>query len=98
MSRKAWQEGILRARPEDRGMALLSGTSALGLRRRPADLLHVPAIMARNRPAPLLLLLHGAGGTGANMLPMVADRAERHDVLVLAPDSQGGTWDLIEPD
>jgi phospholipase/carboxylesterase len=44
---------------------------------------------------PLLVMLHGAGGTAAQALSLVADRAEREGVLVLAPESEGGTWDVI---
>ena len=43
-------------------------------------------------------MLHGAGGTGSQALSLVADRAVRHGVLVLAPDSEGATWDVIRQD
>ena len=100
MSKEAWQAGRLEARTSSGKGSGPSrpGTSPLGLRARRDGLLHAPATLVPGRPAPLLVMLHGAGGSGANILPMVVDRAERHGVLVIAPDAQGGTWDLIEHD
>ena len=72
---------------------LPAGTSALGLARGRDALVHVPAGLARDRPAPLLVLLHGAGSTGAAMLDALTG-AELPGV-VLAPDSRGRTWDVI---
>ena len=46
-------------------------------------------------PLPLLLLLHGAGGSGAGMLRRIAAAADEAGVAVLAPDSRGTTWDAI---
>jgi predicted esterase len=40
-------------------------------------------------------MLHGAGGSATQVLPMVRDAAERHGVLVLAPDARDATWDVI---
>lgn len=100
MTQEAWLSGRLEARPhQGRGsVAPWPGASPLGLRAGRDGLLHVPTSLQPNRPAPLLVLLHGAGGSGAGILPLVAGRAERHGILVLAPDSQGGTWDVIEHD
>ena len=46
-------------------------------------------------PAPFVLLLHGAGGDPARILPILAEEAERRGVVVLAPKSAGSTWDVI---
>ena len=43
-------------------------------------------------------MLHGAGGSAADVMPLVADCAEAHGVIVLAPDSRGITWDIIRED
>ncbi len=100
MSTESWQAGFLEARPASvaHGATARPGTSPLGLRTGRDGLLHVPASLTHGQLAPLLVMLHGAGGSGANILPMVSDRAERYGVLVIAPDSLGGTWDLIEHD
>lgn len=100
MSKEAWQAGRLHARPGsgNGGGTSRPGTAPLKLRAGRDGVLHVPSSLRPGCSAPLLVMLHGAGGSGANILPMVADRAERHGVLVLAPDARGGTWDLIEHD
>jgi phospholipase/carboxylesterase len=46
-------------------------------------------------PLPLLLMLHGAGQSGAAMLRRVGAAADEAGVAVLAPDSRGATWDAI---
>src|SRR5947209_4416862 len=49
-------------------------------------------------PMPLLVMLHGAGASASDVMPMVSSAAEQFGVLVLAPDSRGGIWDLIRHD
>ncbi len=61
-------------------------------------MLRIPRSVAADRPAPLLVMLHGAGSSAAKVMPIVADAAEAHGVLVLAPDSRGVTWDVIRED
>jgi len=46
-------------------------------------------------PAPLLVMLHGAGGTGRRAANMIFALAEPRGCMVLAPDSRGTTWDAI---
>ena len=43
-------------------------------------------------------MLHGARGSAASAMSIVADAAEAHGIVVLAPDSRGGTWDVIRDD
>jgi predicted esterase len=44
---------------------------------------------------PLLVLLHGAGGSGAGILRRLGTVAADAGIAVLAPDSRGSTWDAI---
>lgn len=47
--------------------------------------------------APILVFLHGATGTGRAHMRAVLAAADRYGVILVAPDSRGGsTWDLIE--
>ncbi len=90
--------GRLLARPARPNWAgpLRVGPIPIGLGHRRDGLVHVPASWSRtNQPGPLLLMLHGAGGSATQVLPMVRDAAERHGVLVLAPDARDATWDVI---
>jgi phospholipase/carboxylesterase len=73
--------------------AFAPGTHALGLGDRRDALLVVPPSAAPG--APLVLGLHGAGGTGRQMEQLLAAEAARRGLLVLAPDSRGTTWDVI---
>jgi polyhydroxybutyrate depolymerase len=64
-------------------------------------MLHLPKGFTRSRPAPLVLLLHGSGGTGAQMLEAskLADAADAHGFVVLAPDAgiavgKGFVWNI----
>ncbi|WP_200909720.1 MULTISPECIES: alpha/beta hydrolase family esterase [unclassified Sphingomonas] len=61
--------------------------------------LHPPLSAVPNHPLPLVLLLHGSGGTGAMILrnSRLGDSADRHGFLVVAPDAgivheQGYVW------
>jgi phospholipase/carboxylesterase len=72
-----------------------AGTHPLGLGEGGRDgVLHVPDRLAPG-PVPLMLLLHGAGGTGRRQLGRMIDAINKAGVVVLAPDSRGATWDAI---
>ncbi len=72
------------------------GTVLIGSGHQRDGLLHVPASWSPiSQPGPLLLMLHGAGESATDVLPMVREAAERHGVLVLAPDARDVTWDVI---
>jgi phospholipase/carboxylesterase len=46
-------------------------------------------------PLPLIVMLHGAGGTGRRAARLLAPAASEAGCIVLAPDSRGATWDAI---
>ena len=71
------------------------GTHPLGLDHERDGLLHVPAGYTGGTPTPLLVLFHGAGGTAQSVAYAFA-MADRHGVIILAPDSRDQrTWDLV---
>ncbi|HET9596720.1 MAG TPA: phospholipase [Anaeromyxobacteraceae bacterium] len=70
-----------------------AGEHALGVARERDALLHLPTRLPT--PAPLLVLLHGAGGDARGMLRMVRGVAEERGVVLVAPQSRAPTWDLV---
>jgi predicted esterase len=55
---------------------------------------YVPA-PADSGPYRLVLLLHGAGGSCRQGLDLLLPVADEHRLLLVAPKSAAGTWDLI---
>lgn len=76
-----------------RGPRLPAGTSALGLEKRRDTLVRAPA--GDDRPAPLIVLLHGAGGDPAHALDLLQHLPEAAGAVLLAPQSRRTTWDVI---
>ena len=92
-------QGILTARPSgDPARMPAAGVRPLGAGGGRDGLLRIPRVIASDRPVPLLVMLHGARGSAASAMSIVADAAEAHGIVVLAPDSRGGTWDVIRED
>lgn len=73
----------------------MPGTVPLELARERDGLLQIPATSASS-PLPLLVLLHGAGGSGAGVLRRLGSTASDSGVAVLAPDSRASSWDAIQ--
>jgi phospholipase/carboxylesterase len=85
----------LEARPQPVATAGPPGLTRLDFGEGRDGLLYVPHNDTPMRPAPLILVLHGAGGNaqhGINLFMPVADGA---GLILLAPDSRGRTWDII---
>ena len=59
------------------------------------SILYVPPSYDASKPAPFLLALHGATGSGDSMLRGTRPPAEKHGVIVLSPSSRDNTWDAI---
>ena len=72
--------------PESRAQP---GTRPLG----GGGLVHVPDPLPD--PSPFLVLLHGAGSSGAAVLEPLLAAAPELPAVVLAPDSRASTWDVI---
>ena len=98
MSRVQGEGGArLSARPRQTpgAAAPAPATHPLGLAGGRDGLLHVPAGADPARPRPLVVMLHGAGGSAGAAIPMLVEQAEREDLLVLAPESRRQSWDII---
>ena len=95
-NRSVFRHGHLLARPmQPHGEALPTGLHPLDLESKRDGLLYVPANYRPDRPAPLVLMLHGAGSTGHNGLVPLLPLADASGLLLLAPDSRQQTWDVI---
>lgn len=55
----------------------------------------VPERVTADRPAPLLVLMHGAGGTSDGMLRHFRSEARTHGIVLLSVQSRDNTWDLM---
>ena len=90
------EEGRLRARP---AASVISATP-VGLRPLGPDAprdgyLYVPASYPVGHPAPLVVVLHGAGEDARDGLALLRGQADRGGLILLAPGSRGPTWDAI---
>ena len=88
-------EGRLRARP-----GRPSGEPALGLRYverggARGGYLYVPAGYREERPAPLVVLLHGAGEDARDGLAQLREHADGAGTILLSLTSRGPTWDVV---
>src|SRR5205085_949486 len=78
--------------PKERGMA---GLHELPIGRKRRALLHVPEAAITSGSAALAIMLHGAGGNADHGLGILAPYADQSSVIVLAPESQKTSWDII---
>src|SRR5215210_6775791 len=94
-SKEAQTEGRLRARPAQVAEAGPVGLQPLVVGAARDSYLYVPPPYPTERPAPLALLLHGAGGHARQGLGLLRSLADAAGLLLLAPASRERTWDLL---
>ncbi len=86
--------GRLRARPVE-----VDGTAPVGLRApfgsARGGYLYVPPTYPEERPAPLVVLLHGAGEDARDGLALLRKQADEAGLMLLALSSRGPTWDFV---
>lgn len=92
------REGVLQARPKQVNSASPVGVQKLNLDAKRDGLLYVPQGYRRDTPAPLALMLHGAGGNARHGLSLLRNFADSAGLILLAPESRGATWDVILDD
>lgn len=94
----AEEVGRLLARPERPAEAAPCGLQPLGLAADRDGLLYVPPGYTPDRPAPLALVLHGAGGDAQHSLGPLLHLADAAGLILLAPESRRQTWDVLYGD
>ena len=88
------RDGRLTARPRPVAKAAVPGLTPLSIGRDRDGLLYVPEV-AKAGPIPLVVLLHGAGGSAQGVHRRILGGADSVGFAVLIPDSRGPTWDAI---
>ena len=92
---EGYARGRLRARPSGTGGGTPVGLRPVELGTGSGGYLYVPAGYGARRPAPLVLLLHGAGEDARDGLALLRQQADEAGLILLALSSRGPTWDLI---
>jgi phospholipase/carboxylesterase len=87
--------GRLSARPSSPSEVGPIGLHPLGLDGARDGLVRVPAGYSVDRPAPLVLMLHGAGGDARGGLRPLEALADDTGAIILAVDSRRRSWDVI---
>jgi phospholipase/carboxylesterase len=94
-SEDGYGSGRLSARPGLPTEAGPLGLQPLGLGDPRDGLVYVPAGYRPDQPAPLVLMLHGAGGSAQRGLAPLRDLADEAGLILLAVDSRGRSWDVV---
>jgi len=92
---QAARDGQLTSRPTRPRAGGPAGLHPVGIGRARDGLLYVPATYEPARPAPLIVLLHGAGADAEDVIPVLRSEADAGGYLLLVPDSRGPTWDVV---
>jgi predicted esterase len=88
--------GRLSARPSGPpGESVEAGRQALSLGTGRDGILFVPKSYRADVPAPLVMMLHGAGGSANGGIRPFETLAEEKGMVLLVPESRGPTWDVI---
>jgi len=93
--KEAVTQGHLLARPTQPTETAPLGLQPLGLSGERDGLLYIPAGYRVDKPAPLVLMLHGAGNNASNGLIPFRHLADAKGLILLAPASRRRTWDVI---
>jgi phospholipase/carboxylesterase len=94
----AHEQGRFNARPDSGRREEGSppaGLHQLGLDDERDGVFYVPPGYQADRPAPLVLMLHGATGNGRRTIESLLPLGEELGMVLVAPDSRLRTWDVL---
>ena len=89
------KNGRLLSRPTQPTATATSGLHPLGLDGLRDGFIYVPKTYRSDRPAPMILMLHGAGGDAEGAMKIIQNLADSFETILLAVDSRRQTWDII---
>jgi phospholipase/carboxylesterase len=92
---EARQGRITTRLPRRPRLSFTAGLGRLQVDGGAGGLVYVPGGVGPELPTPLVLLLHGAGATAQHGLDLLIGQADDAGLVLVAPSSQGETWDLL---
>lgn len=95
-SKASGRDGRLSTRVSSPSRTAEPGLHALGFGVVRDGFYYVPPSYRATTPAPVALLLHGAGRNATEMLDPIRPLADTLGVVLVAPDSRVSTWDAID--
>lgn len=90
------ENGIVTARPRVKVSGGAQGLHALGLTSKRDGILYVPETYQASRPAPFVLMLHGAGANAHDAIQPLRRYADQRGIVLMAPDARNRAWDLLD--
>jgi phospholipase/carboxylesterase len=87
-------EGRISARPHPPTKTVSAGLQPMGLDNARDALLYVPKSYRADVPAPLALLLHGAGQAADELIEPMQPLADETGMILVAPNSREASWDI----
>jgi phospholipase/carboxylesterase len=95
--RDAFKRGRIVARPGETisGEEHKFGAHPLDIDRKRDALIYLPKTYIENKPSPLAVMLHGAGGDAYHGMSLLRHLADDNNLILLAPVSRHTSWDII---
>jgi phospholipase/carboxylesterase len=90
--------GRLTARPGTASGSVVPGLRPLGVGAARDGLLYIPRGYSPDRPSPLAVMLHGAGGSARGGIRPFETLADDAGLILVVPESRRSTWDAIRGD
>lgn len=100
IDRETFARGRLTAKPVEKApeQTVSPGLQALGPDGNRDGLIYIPPGYNPATLAPLAVMLHGAGGDAQHGMSLIRHLADAANLILLAPKSAGGSWDIISYD
>lgn len=90
------ENGIITARPATKVSGGTQGLHPLGLGSERDGIVYVPDSYHCSRPAPFVLMLHGAGSNAHDAIQPFRRYADQRGLVLVAPDARERGWDLLD--